>query len=123
MEFIQNQAIYLQIADFICERILQNEWRVGEKIPSIREMAIQLEVNPNTVAKTYNYLETAGIIYKERGIGYFVSVHAQENILKIKREFFYQKDLPLFLKKMALLNITFKELDIFVKTIQTGEIK
>jgi GntR family transcriptional regulator len=115
MEFIQNQAIYLQIADFIGERILKNEWRLGEKIPSIREMAVKLEVNPNTVAKTYNYLESAGIIYKERGIGYFVAIHAQENILKIKRELFYQQDLPLFLKKMALLNITFKELEINFK--------
>ena len=58
MEFLQNQAIYQQIADYICERILQQDWRIGEKIPSIREMAVKIEVNPNTVAKTYSYLES-----------------------------------------------------------------
>jgi DNA-binding transcriptional regulator YhcF (GntR family) len=121
MEFIQNQAIYLQIADFICERILQHEWQVGEKIPSIREMAVRIEVNPNTVAKTYNYLELTGVIFKERGIGYFIAKHAQDNILKIKRELFYQQDLPLFLKKMALLKINFKELESVVNQAKKSE--
>ncbi len=121
MEFLQNQAIYLQIADFICERILQNEWRVGEKIPSIREMAIKIEVNPNTVAKTYNHLESAGIIFKERGMGYFVANRAQDKILKIKQELFYQHDLPLFLKKMSLLKISFKELKNVIVQAQQME--
>ncbi len=118
MEFLQNQAIYLQIADFICERILQREWQSGEKIPSIREMAVNIEVNPNTVAKTYSYLESTSIIFKERGIGYFVADNAQDNILKIKQDLFYQQDLPLFLKKMALLKINFKELESVINNLK-----
>lgn len=114
MDFLQNQAIYLQIADLICERILQKHWKVGEKIPSIRELAIDLEVNPNTVAKTYGYLETERIIVKERGIGYYVADNAQMSILKIKQDLFYKQELPLFFKKITLLKISFKELqDLF----------
>lgn len=116
MEFLQNQAIYLQIADLICEKILQKQWQVEEKIPSIRELAIDLEVNPNTVAKTYAYLESEHIIVKERGIGYFVASNAQMSILKIKQSLFYTQELPLFFKKITLLNIGFKELqDLFSK--------
>ncbi len=115
MQFLTNQAIYLQIADFICEKILQNVWAPQQKIPSIRELAVQIEVNPNTVAKTYSFLESMKIIAKERGIGYFVDIQAQKNILKIKRELFYQQELPLFLKKMALLKISFKELQSLLK--------
>jgi GntR family transcriptional regulator len=121
MQFLTNQAIYLQIADFICEKILQNEWPPQQKIPSIRELAVQIEVNPNTVAKTYSYLESMGIIAKERGIGYFVDTHAQKNILKIKRELFYQQELPLFLKKMALLKISFKELQSLINKLKKPE--
>lgn len=121
MEFSSNQAIYLQIADFLCERFMQNEWRPGERIPSIRELAVKIEVNPNTVAKTYGYLESAGIIAKERGIGYFVTTQAPSHILKIKQDLFYKQDLPLFLKKLALLNISFKELEGIVNQFKKSE--
>ena len=53
MEFSQSQAIYLQIADFVCEKILLKEWPPESRIPSVRELAVQLEVNPNTVMRTF----------------------------------------------------------------------
>ena len=79
MEFDQHKPIYLQIADAICERIdaiceriLTGTWPEGERIPSVRECGISLEVNPNTVARSYDELSTEGIIHNKRGIGYFV---------------------------------------------------
>ena len=51
------QAIYLQIADYVCEKVLLKEWLAEDKIPSVRELAVQLEVNPNTVARTYEFLK------------------------------------------------------------------
>jgi hypothetical protein len=57
MEFRENQAIYLQIAELICERILLKQWASEDKVPSVRELAVQLEVNPNTVMRTYDFLE------------------------------------------------------------------
>ena len=73
MEFDQHKPIYLQIADAICERILTGQWPEGDRIPSVRECGVSLEVNPNTVARSYDELSTEGIIHNKRGIGYFVS--------------------------------------------------
>ena len=52
MKFNRHQAIYLQIGDLICEGILEGRWAVDEKLPSVREMAMAVEVNPNTVMRT-----------------------------------------------------------------------
>ena len=80
MEFDQHKPIYLQIADAICERILTGQWPEGDRIPSVRECGVSLEVNPNTVARSYDELSTEGIIHNKRGIGYFVSPGAKSVI-------------------------------------------
>ena len=72
MEFLDNQPIYLQIVDSIYESILRKEWSEGERIPSVREFAVSLEVNPNTVQRSYSYLQQKGIILNKRGIGYYI---------------------------------------------------
>jgi GntR family transcriptional regulator len=110
MEFRDNKAIYLQIAEFICERILLKQWAVGDKIPSVRELAVQLEVNPNTVARTVEFLQQKDIIFTKRGMGYFVSDGAVEKVLAFKKDDFLQNDLPLFFKNVQLLGIDFEEL-------------
>lgn len=113
MSFQTKKAIYLQIADFVCEKILLSIWKEKEKIPSIRELAISLEVNPNTVTRTYAFLEEKNIINIERGIGYFVSEKARKNTLELKKEEFLVDDLPNIFKSMDLLNISmddFKQL-------------
>lgn len=110
MEFREQRAIYLQIADMICEKILQQEWHAKEKIPSIRELAIEVEVNPNTVVKTYSYLEDQGIIFKQRGIGYFVIPDGYNKVLQLKKEKFLQHEVPKFFKTMRLLGVDFESL-------------
>ena len=110
MEFRDNKAIYLQIAEFICERILLKQWAVGDKISSVRELAVQLEVNPNTVARTVEFLQQKDIIFTKRGMGYFVSDDAVEKVLAFKKDDFLQNDLPLFFKNIQLLGIDFEEL-------------
>ena len=57
MEFREKQAIYLQIAEYVCEQILLKRWSLGDKILSIRDLAVALEVNPNTVQRTYDFLQ------------------------------------------------------------------
>ena len=78
MEFSQPKGIYQQIADQIRDRILAGEWRGGERIPSVRELATSIGVNPNTVNKSYQALLDRGIIENQRGIGYFVAFDAQQ---------------------------------------------
>lgn len=110
MEFKSHRAIYLQIADAMGEQILKHELKEEERIPSVREFSINTEVNPNTVSRTYVYLEEKGIIYKERGIGYFVSKNAYQKTLELKKETFLKQDLPAVFKAMDLLGIKFGEL-------------
>ncbi|HTL08195.1 MAG TPA: GntR family transcriptional regulator [Chitinophagaceae bacterium] len=110
MQFRESQAIYLQIADYICEKILLKEWKPGERIPSVRELAVQLEVNPNTVMRTFDFLQQQEIIQNQRGIGYFVSAAAQKNALHYRKEAFSEKDLPNIFRNMYLLGMELEEL-------------
>jgi DNA-binding transcriptional regulator YhcF (GntR family) len=110
MEFRQNQAIYLQIADHISERILAGTWTEGERIPSIREMSEDIMVNPNTVMRSYNYLQDLGIIYNQRGIGYFVAEGAHHKTLELKKKNFIRRELPRIFRTMDLLHLTCEDL-------------
>lgn len=109
MEFREDQAIYLQIADHFVENILKGKWEVGARIPSVREMAVQLEVNPNTVARTYNYLQEKDIIYNKRGIGYFVTETGYNKALEMKKQEFITHDVPAFFRKMELLDMNIEK--------------
>lgn len=111
MEFRDKQAIYLQIADYFQNNILEGAWGAEEKVPSIRQLAIELEVNPNTVLRTYNHLQDNGIIYNKRGIGYFVSPEAKKQLIQMLRKQFIEHDLPEFFKKMELIGLTLKDVE------------
>ena len=119
MEFRDNPAIYIQIAEYVCEQILLNKWDLGEKIISIRDFAINMEVNPNTVQRAYDLLQQNNIITNKRGIGYFIEEDAMERILEFRREQFMKNELPVFLRNIYLLKIDFREIktlfDKFVK--------
>ena len=111
MEFTQPQAIYLQIGDYVCDHILRRRWRGGDRIPSIRELAVDVQVNPNTVTRTYAYLQDQGIIYNRRGIGYFVAERAYRQARELKRRSFVDHDLPLLFKTMDLLGLALSDLE------------
>ncbi len=119
MDFKDNPAIYIQIAEYVCEQILLKKWKLGEKIISIREIAVQIEVNPNTVQRAYDLLQQQNIITNKRGIGYFIEDDAMERILSFRREQFEENELPVLLRNIYLLKIDFKEIkakyDEFVK--------
>jgi DNA-binding transcriptional regulator YhcF (GntR family) len=110
MEFRRNQAIYLQIADHISERILSGTWQQAERIPSIRELSEEIQVNPNTVMRSYGYLQDLGIIYNQRGIGYFVAEDAYEKTLELKRGNFIRRELPRIFRTMDLLKLSCEDL-------------
>lgn len=110
MEFKSDKAIYLQIADSICESILKHEYLPNVRIPAIREMAIALEVNPNTVTRTYGFLEEKGLIKMQRGLGYFVTEEAYQIILDLKRQVFFNEELPALFKSMELMDIDIQNL-------------
>ena len=86
------------------------EWKAEERIPSVRDIALQLGVNPNTVMRTFEYLQGAEIIYNKRGVGYFVSPDASDKILALHRKEFIDEDLPAFLQKMKMLGLTLDDI-------------
>ncbi len=110
MEFQNGKSIFLQIADSITDKVVSGEFPVGKKIPSVRDLASQMGVNPNTIMRTYSELQAMNIIENQRGIGYFVNEDAQKIILQGKREEFFQQVLPEFIKQAQLIGISTEEL-------------
>jgi len=110
MQFRESNAIYLQIADYICEKILLKHWKAEERIPAVRELAMQLEVNPNTVMRTYDFLQQQHIIYNQRGIGFFVGPDAVKNTMQFRKTEFMEKELPALFRAMYLLGMDVEEL-------------
>lgn len=110
MEFNKQQPIYLQIAELICEQILMKKFREDERIPSVREMAVQLEVNPNTVMRTFEFLQGKEIIANKRGVGYFVAPDGIAKATDLRKKEFMEDELPRIFKTARLLNISFEEL-------------
>lgn len=111
MIFNNNKAIYLQIADYIFEQVLQDNWIETQRIPSVRDLGIELEVNPNTVMRTYDFLQNQEIIYNERGIGYFLSPHSKKKIISLQTHEFFNEILPDVFKRMKMLNIDIQEIE------------
>ena len=109
MEFKENKAIYLQIADHLMAHILQGDYKEGERITSVRECAADLEVNVNTCMRAYDWLCQQEIIFTKRGLGYFVCEGAKQAILKEQREEFMNETLPEIARKMQALDINIEE--------------
>ncbi|MDR0437562.1 MAG: GntR family transcriptional regulator [Bacteroidales bacterium] len=110
MDYKTDKPIYLQIADFVCERVLQGIWKADERIPSVRELSVTLAVNPNTIVKSFEYLESKQIIFQKRGIGYFVESNGLQRIREMYKAEFFNEELPNLFKKMKWLDISMKEL-------------
>lgn len=111
MEFRDNKAIYLQIAEYVCEHILLGKWKTDDKVPSVRELAVELEVNPNTVMRTYELLQSKNIITNKRGIGFFVADDAITQVKAYRKTQFMDDELPVVFRNVYLLNIKFDELE------------
>lgn len=118
MTFKENKPIYLQIADRIMDEILQHVYEEEGRILSVREYAGVVEVNANTVVRTYDYLQNQGIIYNKRGLGYFVSPGAAQKIVALRKETFLQQVLPDVFKEMYLLHIPMETLAEMYETYQ-----
>lgn len=110
MNFKESKAIYLQIADRICDEVLLGQYREEERIPSVREYAAVVEVNANTVMRSYDYLQSQEVIYNKRGIGYFVSPGARELILSLRKDYFLKEEVDYFFKQMYTLGISAEDM-------------
>lgn len=111
MNFKESRAIYLQIADRICDDILLGQYEEEWRIPSVREYASIVEVNANTVMRSYEYLQSQEVIYNKRGIGFFVASGAKELIHSLRKELFLKEEVDGFFRQLYTLGISIKEVE------------
>jgi DNA-binding transcriptional regulator YhcF (GntR family) len=111
MDFKPNYPIYLQVADFICEKVLTGAWHDGDKLPAVKDLAVMTSVNPNTVIKALTHLVDNDILTTQRGIGYFLTEQATAKTLVVKRNQFIEGELPQVFASMKLLGLTMAELN------------
>lgn len=83
--FDTNTPIYIQIMNIIKKRIITGEILRGDKVPSVRELALELKTNPNTIQRTFQELEREGIVETKRGLGRYVTSE-EAVIMTIKKE-------------------------------------
>ena len=110
MIFSNDKAIYVQMADRLCDEILAGTYKDDDRIPSVREYAVMLQVNTNTAVKAYDQLARDGIIYNNRGLGYFVTPGACREIRKGRKEEFMKQKLPELFRQMRLLDINIDDI-------------
>ena len=119
MTFTNDKAIYIQMADRLCDEILAGKYKDDDRIPSVREYSVLLEVNTNTAVKAYDELARANIIYNKRGLGYFVTPGAKKQILKERKQEFMKQRLPELFRQMQLLDITIDDVANAYKEIKS----
>ena len=111
MNFNDNKPIYLQITDKIMDSIITGKYSSDERLPSVRDYASDVEVNPNTVMRAYEWLQRNELIYNKRGLGYFLDSGAKKKIIKMRRDIFFKEEADYFFRRIASFGITPEELD------------
>ena len=106
----QEKSIYIQISEMIENDILRDVRLEDERVPSTNELAKLYAINPATAAKGINILVDAGILYKKRGIGMFVSDGAKEVIRTKRKAQFYENYVSEIVNEAKTLGITKAEL-------------
>lgn len=107
-QFDNDKPIYLQMVEVIKKEIISGRLKCGEKIPSVREIAYQAKVNPNTVQKALSELERCGLVYTERTNGKFVTEN--KSIIKEHRDDIINDKVESFLKDMIHIGVNEDEI-------------
>ena len=110
-DFRPDKAIYLQIADRLCDGILAGSYGEGERVPSVRDYAVTLGVNTNTAVKAFEVLARESIVFNKRGMGYFVEAGARDRIIAARKREFSQEILPELFRQMRLLGMDIADID------------
>ena len=106
MEFKESKPIYMQIVDRIMDSVQAGEYAEGSRIPSVREFASRLEVNPNTMMRAYDWLQQQDMIYNRRGIGFFVADGCKLRIRQAREKEFFDNEMGYFLGRLEQFGVT-----------------
>ena len=121
MDFKTSKGIFLQIADNLCRQVLDGTLKPGDRVPSVRDLAAEFEVNRNTVMRTYSTLEEAGIFDNKRGIGFYISENALNLVRLEEKNDFFNHELPEFILKVKLLGLNSEDLNELLTAIHNND--
>ena len=116
MDFKKQKPIYQQVADTLCSKIVDGSYVAGGRMPSVRDVSVAMSINPNTVMRTFEYMQQAGIISARRGMGYYVEDDAVAKIKDLHRQEFLNDELPALMQRMSILGLTFADLERIAAT-------
>lgn len=121
MEFQENnKPIYLQIADRICDEILAGVYPPDSRVPSVREYAITVQVNANTVMRSYLHLASKDIIANRRGVGFFTTTDAVERIHQWRKTEFFDHEAGYFFSRLQTMGVTPEALvELYAKYVES----
>ncbi|MCZ4347754.1 GntR family transcriptional regulator [Devosia neptuniae] len=109
-DFHTSQPIFVQIRQRLAEMILRGSVAEGEALPSVRQIAADLSVNPLTVTKAFEALVDIGVVEKRRGLGMFVKMGARAELLTHERDKFLKQDWPRIAAQIKALDLDLKQL-------------
>jgi len=120
VNFDSGLPIYIQIVEIIKTRIATGILKRGEKLPSVRDMATELKVNPNTIQRSYGELERENVVFTQRGMGTFVT--EEESILEELKGNMAREKIISFMEDMERLGYNRDEIPAIIKeTILEGK--
>jgi DNA-binding transcriptional regulator YhcF (GntR family) len=121
MEFGDHKTIFLQIRDWLVDQILTGKLAPGDRIPSVRELAADIEVNRNTVMRSYALMEQEGIIDNRRGIGFFVSDQARQRLATDEKVQFIRDELPKIVHQAKVLKMTLSDFQPLIDQLNENQ--
>jgi len=116
-----SQPIYQQLRERTIGRILSGDLAEAEPLPSVRQIAVDMQINPITVSKAYQLLVDDGLVEKRRGLGMFVVVGARKRLLASEREHFLQHEWPQLLQRINNLGIDTAQLRELLDQVATTD--
>lgn len=116
-----NKPIYLQLVDRICDDIVAGIHPPGSRLPSVREYAAMVQVNNNTLMRTYDYLSNRGIISNRRGIGFFVCDDAKTQVARLRKETFFNNEVTYFFSRLQSMGTSPEQLaELYAKYLASN---
>ena len=118
-EFQDHLPIYAQLMDTLKRRIITGRYLPGEKLPSVRELAAEAGINPNTVQRAFGELEREGLIYTQRATGKYVTENADD--IKSAREALARTQVADFLRAMQSLGFSVGDVIVLLQSFNESE--
>lgn len=114
-----DRPIYTQLLEQIQMKIISGEFTAGDKLPSVRELAAEASVNPNTMQKALSELERNGLVYSQRTVGRFIT--EDEKMVEDLKNEIAKKEIIDFINKMKNLGFTMNDILEFMQSIINNE--